>query len=400
MTCPPLFNAWLHSGAGHMRFLQQANADASGVSDQDSYEMLLMEREAIVGLKEFVDGASADKVSDEIIMATFSLALHTGREKEPTSKQKRLPPLSDLQLLLRFTNIPISEPHVLALRNLVEARGGFDKIEMPGLKEGLSTYNLVIASKFLARPFWPLHTRLQMEEATGFLEQTEQESHLNDPLHPYLTSIIPSGMVWEFSAVRGYNTLVKNYSQGFMSHLEMGYIIELRNLIQYRVMSLPAVGEVLDPYLDLPPTYGALRLALMAYTMMVLFPSPLGMDPHPRIAKQLRYELELTSVSLDIWMPMVELLLWVLMLGGISASDTEHRSWYVDQIQWLAPLLGLTSWDQVKETMSSIVWIDSPCDVEGQALWQEVQQSSPFAATGLGMAYPDLWAEELSDQSA
>jgi hypothetical protein len=101
--------------------------------------MLLMEREAIVGLKEFVDGASADKVSDEIIMATFSLALHTGREKEPTSKQKRLPPLSDLQLLLRFTNIPISEPHVLALRNLVEARGGFDKIEMPGLKEGLST---------------------------------------------------------------------------------------------------------------------------------------------------------------------------------------------------------------------------------------------------------------------
>jgi hypothetical protein len=239
-----------------------------------------------------------------------------------------------------------------------------------------------------------------MEEATGFLEQTEQESHLNDPLHPYLTSIIPSGMVWEFSAVRGYNTLVKNYSQGFMSHLEMGYIIELRNLIQYRVMSLPAVGEILDPYLDLPPTYGALRLALMAYTMMVLFPSPLEMDPHPRIAKQLRYELELTGVSLDIWMPMVELLLWVLMLGGISASDTEHRPWYVDQIQWLAPLLGLTSWDQVKETMTSIVWIDSPCDVEGQALWQEVQQSCPLAATGLGMAYPDLWAEELSDQSA
>ncbi|KAL2842573.1 hypothetical protein BJY01DRAFT_249059 [Aspergillus pseudoustus] len=396
MNCPPLFNAWLHSGAGHMKYLQQASDECSNTAGKDSYEMLLMEREALLGLKEFVDSASEEKVSDEIIMATLSLALHTGRQKQVTPKRKRSAPLSDLQLLLRFTNIPVPEVHVLALRHLVEARGGFDKIEMPGLKEGLSTYNLVVASKLLARPFWPLHTRLGIDETTGFLSEIEQISALKDPLHPYLISLLPHTMTWEFNAVRGYNTLVKNYSQGFLSHLKMGYVIELRNFIHYHVMSLPAIGETMDPYQELPPTYGALRLGLMAYSLLVLFPAPLGTDPHPRIAGQLRYELELTGVSVDIWMPMVDLLLWVLMLGGISAADTEHRPWYVEQIQWLSTLLGLTSWDQVKDTMTSILWIGSPCDVEGQTLWQEVQQANPFATPDPGMAFPAVWTSDLS----
>ncbi|KAL2811932.1 hypothetical protein BJX63DRAFT_397639 [Aspergillus granulosus] len=395
MDCPPLFNAWLHSGAGHLKYLQQTSNEGSSISDQDSYEMLLMEREALLGLKEFADGANAEKVSDEIIMATLSLALHTVRPKQVNPKQERSAPLSDLQLLLRFTNIPIPEAHVLALRHLVEARGGFAKIEMPGLKEGLSTYNLVVASKLLARPFWPLHTNLQIGEVTEFLKQIEQGSVLNDPLHPCLISLLPTVMTWEFSAVRGYNTLVKNYSQGFLSHLDMGYVIELRNFIHYHVMSLPAIGEPIDSYHELPPTYGAIRLGLMAYSLLVLFPTPLGTDPHPSIAGQLRYELELMGAGVDIYMPVVELLLWVLMLGGICAVDTEHRSWYVDQIQWLSTLLDLTSWDQVRGAMASILWVESPCDAEGQALWEEVQQVNPFASMQPGVVFPTLWAEEV-----
>ncbi|KAL3466991.1 hypothetical protein BJX64DRAFT_284139 [Aspergillus heterothallicus] len=398
MNCPPLFNAWLHSGAGHLKYLQQASEDCSIISEKDSYEMLLMEREALLGLKEFVDSASVEKVSDEIIMATLSLALHTGREKQVTPKRKRSAPLSDLQLLLRFTNIPVPEAHVLALRHLVEARGGFDRIEMPGLKEGLSTYNLVVASKHLERPFWPLHTRLELDETTEFLSNIEQASVLKDTLHPYLMSLMPSLMGWEFNAVRGYNILVKNYSHGFLSHLEMGYVIEVRNLIHYHVMSLPALGETLNPCQELSPTYGALRLSLIAYSLLVLFPIPLGTDPFPRLVSQLRYELELTGVSLDIWMPMVELLLWVLMIGGISATDTEHRSWYVDQIQWLSTLLGIASWDQVKDTMASVLWIESPCDVEGEALWQEVQQTNLFSAAAPGVAFSPVWTEDLSSE--
>ncbi|KAL2819262.1 hypothetical protein BDW59DRAFT_181675 [Aspergillus cavernicola] len=374
MDCPPLFNAWLHSGAGHMQLLEQARCGPSVSSSQKSYEMLLMEREAILGLRDFVDSATPRDVTDEIVMATLALALHPPERKRVPASRMKQTPLSNLQLLSRFTDIVISGGHVHGLRLLVEARGGFDTLEMPGLKQGLSSFNLIVASKHLARPFWPLRTHLQSDEVTDFLANIECPcSPFKEPSHPYLTSALPNLMSWEFEAVRGYTTLLDRYSQGLLPQLEMGYVLELRNMIHHHVMSLPTVDELLTSHQDLPSTYGSLRLGLIAYSLLILFPVPLTTDPHPRLADLLRYELELTQMKLDIWMPMVELLLWVLVLGGVAAVGTVHRPWYVDQIQWLSVVIGIESWEQLKDTMASILWLDSACDIEGLILWEEVQ---------------------------
>ena len=71
-------------------------------------------------------------------------------------------------------------------------------------------------------------------------------------------------------------------------------------------------------------------------------------------------------------MPDLELLLWVLVLGGIAALGTTDRRWYVQQLRWLAAILEIYSWDHLKLTMVSILWLEIPCVFKGFNLWEEV----------------------------
>ena len=98
-----------------------------------------MQREAIVSLKKVIETGRTDMITDEIVMSAFALALHPPERRKGAAVRMRSAPLSNLQWLSRFTDIVISDEQVQGLRHLVNARGGFDKLEMPGLKQGLST---------------------------------------------------------------------------------------------------------------------------------------------------------------------------------------------------------------------------------------------------------------------
>jgi hypothetical protein len=139
MSCPPLFNAWLHSGAEHMQLREQSSNAILTLSGQAAYEKLIMQREAIVGLKKVIESGCPDRITDEIVMSAFALALHPSERKRSAAIRMGSAPLANLQWLSRFTDIVISDDQVRGLRHLVRARGGFDKLEMPGLKQGLST---------------------------------------------------------------------------------------------------------------------------------------------------------------------------------------------------------------------------------------------------------------------
>lgn len=140
MGCPPLFSAWLHSGAEHLQLRQRASGRAqSPTPRKDTYELLIMRHEAIVALKDAVNDDRPTTVTDQIIMAAFALALHPHERHKVAASRMRTAPLSNLQWLTRFTDIVILDGHVQGIRHLVQARGGFEKLEMPGLSEGLST---------------------------------------------------------------------------------------------------------------------------------------------------------------------------------------------------------------------------------------------------------------------
>ncbi|KAJ5364969.1 uncharacterized protein N7496_010682 [Penicillium cataractarum] len=171
MKCPPLFSAWLHSGAEHLLIRQRASGSQSPTHQKDTFKLLFMRQEALTALRKAVDDSGSSTITDEIIMAAFALALHA-HERDEGARMK-LPLLSNLQLLTRFTDIVILDGHVRGLRYLVHARGGYDKIEMPGLSAGPLTWDLLTASKWLTRPFRPLQTALRSDSAAEFLTKFE-----------------------------------------------------------------------------------------------------------------------------------------------------------------------------------------------------------------------------------
>lgn len=98
-----------------------------------------MRQETLTALKDVVNDGCPAKITDEIVMAAFALALHPHERDQDASSRMKMVPLSNLQWLTRFTDIVIMDGHVRGLRYLVQARGGFEKLKLPGLSEGLST---------------------------------------------------------------------------------------------------------------------------------------------------------------------------------------------------------------------------------------------------------------------
>jgi hypothetical protein len=176
-------------------------------------------------------------------------------------------------------------------------------------------------------------------------------------------------MTWEVNSVFQYSTLLHVYSQGLVPDLNAGYVLEIRNAIHYHIMSLPPASEISQ---DLPHKYEACRLGLITYSLLILFPVPLMVDPYPNIARLLRRELDSTTLDSSPWMKDLELLLWVLIMGGIAALGTTDRWWYVQQLHWLAAMLEIRTWEHLKPTLVSILWLEAPCDFEGLILWEEV----------------------------
>jgi hypothetical protein len=47
--------------------------------------------------------------------------------------------------------------------------------------------------------------------------------------------------------------------------------------------------------------------------------------------------------------------------------------WFIGRLHLQFEELGITSWKGFTHIMETLVWLDSPCGLEGLTLWNEVQ---------------------------
>lgn len=133
---PPLFSAWLYSGAEHLLLRQVAsNQGHRPVSRKDKYELLLMQREVKLALKAFMNEIHSFIITDESVCVGFA----------PTRERSKRNCLNESGTLVQPAAVNTIQGyrelvgHFQSLRLLVQERGGVEKIQMPGLVEGLST---------------------------------------------------------------------------------------------------------------------------------------------------------------------------------------------------------------------------------------------------------------------
>lgn len=108
--------------------------------------------------------------------------------------------------------------------------------------------------------------------------------------------------------------------------------------------------------------------------MLVVFPLPAANRPFRRLSGMVKTAL-VESGTPASWHSSPELLLWILVLGGIAAQNTEERPWFINTINGAAGMAAVSSWEELKQVMTTVMWMDSVCDLGGQTLWNEISES-------------------------
>jgi hypothetical protein len=172
-----------------------------------------------------------------------------------------------------------------------------------------------------------------------------------------------------FQATKAYTSIVEKYDDRSTTEPNLRKISNQRNFVQHRLLSLLPAGKLDQDFRKSHPVYEICRLAVLIFGVGVIFPLPAQTAPLPTLVKLLQAELQESSLESDWWFPdAVEVLIWVLTLGGIAATGLPNRTWFVTALGRVTAYSGLSRWRDLKPVLDRILWLDSACDFGGQQL--------------------------------
>ena len=146
-------------------------------------------------------------------------------------------------------------------------------------------------------------------------------------------------------------------------------IVHARNALQHRYLSLPALE---CPTNREDAIYDAVRLSLLIYSDMVLFPCPDAAGVKSTLANELTRSLNSCTLH-NCSEASSRVLLWVSTLGAIAATNTPYRAWYVTKCKMCLQLLEIEDCTRYLRLMKCFLWWDYVCEGPAITLWQETR---------------------------
>jgi hypothetical protein len=179
-----------------------------------------------------------------------------------------------------------------------------------------------------------------------------------------------------YQAMKAYISIVKRYLDVSTPEPDMCKISIQRNLVQYRLLSLPPAGPFDRNFRQRYPIYEGCRLAGLIFGVGVIFPLPAQTAPFQTLISCLQTELRESDLELT-WYSRnaVAVLLWVLTISGIAATGLPERKWFVAMLGRVTARSSLSTWEDLKQVLELMPWLDSACDIAGQQLWDELDDS-------------------------
>lgn len=155
-------------------------------------------------------------------------------------------------------------------------------------------------------------------------------------------------------------------------------MLENRNWVFHNLLNIPAASTLPhqdfgagDALKNIEWVYETCRLGAIMYSIHVIYPTPRSRSPRERLLPLLKEVIgRMDLLTLD--RPSTELILWCLVVGGIAATGSTDRSWFVMKLKALCVVLSLTHWSEIKVVMRQFSWVESACDFGGEALLDEV----------------------------
>ena len=239
-------------------------------------------------------------------------------------------------------------------------------------------FDLVHSSRCLAHPRFPF---ISLEGATspkisdffGFRLCNIQHS-----LGQYYCLGFTQELAATVYAMKLYTSMLDRYQRGAVKNLDMALIADQRNLIQHHLMSLPTAAEMkVVSTAKVKGVYEVCRIATLIFSMGIVLPLQKLCAAYNPLVEKLKLELLELQDTIDIYQPEVlELIIWVTVLGAIAAEKTSKRSWFVHVLKHLTEPLLLSGWEDLEDRLEGILWLRNACNNAGYRLWQEVQDTS------------------------
>ncbi|PMD48019.1 hypothetical protein L207DRAFT_505123, partial [Hyaloscypha variabilis F] len=311
---------------------------------------------------------------DDVILAVLALGTNEVETMVNNARyQARSPfnsPMSSAQWLDVYGSMTSVPAHVFAMRSLVRRRGGLEKIELHGLAAILSLSDILGATQHLSKPYWPLLRRTEVtDDPHNF-----PPGKLGQGFEKLLLFGINKDMANVLHSMVELTHIIDFHCRGVTSILDLGLFIEQRNTLQHSLMSLATGDELKYGEISSVCLYESIRHTAIIFSIAVTFPMPPISGIFGKVAGELRDILEKSKLD-PCWQLCPKTLLWMLILGGIAASGTSDRAWYVRNLVALSEALNLTEWEDAALETENYLWLESACDAGGNSLWNEVKSA-------------------------
>lgn len=316
------------------------------------------------------------------------------------------PPLSKLAWIHAFSRHPLTEMHADALYQLVDMKGGIDKLPTPGFRADLNTMDLIRSSQKLKRPHFPVsdvfdsikgeHSReLFFGHSCDFQAAASDEHSLAEIDH--LSQLgLPQEMLDVMIDMRVWAGILEKYQSRQLSNPDLSLIGSHRDLIQHRLLStLPeydkfgsetAIEWIEDVVAGSQINLGDIvQTGLLIFSIGVTFPITFN-HAFQVTGQRLKHQLQ-REAHLLVGLGLHDLVLWLGMLVAMCAEqvgDNDLGTWctgflcHVERVRCRGPLVGgfnaPRSWHEVRDhSLAPFLWSSVACDVAGESIWGQVQ---------------------------
>ncbi|KAL2066123.1 hypothetical protein VTL71DRAFT_2194 [Oculimacula yallundae] len=377
LSHPFLRNAILLACSLERAFLVHSTIDVSSPATIARKLLVIQTLNAFINSKQ-----NTTHVCDEVLLTILILAAHEAVDfvaiEEPEENKPFNSPLTNMQWMNMYGNNTYQNVHMKALHGIVKGRGGLEELKLPCVAEMIVLGDIISSLNTFCKPVF---APIQIHEAyiASAMDWAKTSPHL--PPQILATSFSRyaeygiSESLLEILEPLGVVTWAIDYHlQAKPVGLTIGEIGRTRAAVMKRLLFLPSAEELgfEKNFAVVGGTnfYECCRLTAFIYSVAVTFPIP-----NTRVV--LRYYVGLLKAAIeDLEVESFEdgkvdeIMLWILMMGGIAALGKEEREWFVETLGILREKMEI-SWSEAIGIFEKFLWLNSACGAGGKRLWED-----------------------------
>jgi hypothetical protein len=160
-----------------------------------------------------------------------------------------------------------------------------------------------------------------------------------------------------------FGTLRTSTNPGMLSNTNLH---DLTLFVLHRLLGLPPFASVDSRSAS---TSECLRYGASIFMFIIHGPTYYS---HAAVLHSLLLQLKSHLEFLTAATPRGSLLLWLLSVGAVAATGTGESIWFRGRLTALSKEKGIQYWEDFKEHLKSILWLEARAQVLFQEMWEDI----------------------------